>query len=96
MESLTPLGVEEVEYRSVLVAFDDDAPFSEETVATAKAPAARRRRDPRALPGQDPFHLPLDAELPERESAAQAKIERAKLICGQRVSGHVHHVRDGQ
>jgi basic amino acid/polyamine antiporter, APA family len=97
VESLTPLGVEEVEYRSVLIAFDEDAPFSEETVATAKALAARRRRAIHVLSLVTiPSHLPLDAELPERESAAQAKIERAKLICGQRVSGHVHHVRDGQ
>ena len=44
VETLTPLGVEEVEYRSVLVAFDEDDPFSEEAVATAKALAARRSR----------------------------------------------------
>ncbi len=40
VETLTPLGVEEVEYKSVLVAFDEDDPFSEEAVATAKALAA--------------------------------------------------------
>ncbi|MGZ5316188.1 MAG: APC family permease, partial [Solirubrobacterales bacterium] len=39
-----PLGVEEIEYRSVLVAFEDDAPFSEDTVATAVKLAAKRRR----------------------------------------------------
>ena len=97
VETLTPLGVEEVEYRSVLIAFDEDAPFSEETVATAKALAARRRRAIHVLSLVTvPSHLPLDAELPEREGAAQTKIEQAKLICGRRVSGHVHHVRDGQ
>ena len=37
VEALTPLGVEEVEYRSVLVAFDEDDPFSAETVVTARA-----------------------------------------------------------
>ena len=37
VEALTPLGVEEVEYRSVLVAFDEDDPFSAEAVTTAKA-----------------------------------------------------------
>ena len=36
--------MEEIEYRSVLVAFEDDAPFSEETVATAVKLAAKRRR----------------------------------------------------
>jgi APA family basic amino acid/polyamine antiporter len=95
--TLTPLGVAEVEYRSVLVAFDDDDPFAEEAVATAKALAARRRRAIHVLSLVTvPAHLPLDAELPERESEAQTKIERAKLICGQRVSGHIEHVRQGQ
>src|SRR3712207_8355955 len=37
---LEPLGVEEPEYRSVVVAFEDD-PFNDETVAMAKALAAR-------------------------------------------------------
>src|SRR5256714_2611441 len=36
-----PLGVEEVEYQSVLVAFEDDEPFSEEAVATAARLAGR-------------------------------------------------------
>ena len=50
-----PLGVEEVEYQSVLVAFEDDAPFSEETMATAVKLAAKRRRgDPRGLDGDRP------------------------------------------
>ena len=44
VESLTPLGVEEVEYKSVLVAFDEDDPFDAETVVTARSLAARRRR----------------------------------------------------
>ena len=44
VQALEPLGVEEVEYQSILVAFDDDDPFNEEMVATAKALAARKRR----------------------------------------------------
>jgi APA family basic amino acid/polyamine antiporter len=96
VESLTPLGVEEVEYQSILVAFDQDDPFDEEAMATAKTLAARRRRALHVLALVNvPANLPLDAELPERESAAQAKIERAKLIGGQRVTGHVEHVRVG-
>jgi APA family basic amino acid/polyamine antiporter len=96
VESLTPLGVAEVEYQSVLVAFDEDDPFDEEAVATAKTLAARRRRAIHVLSLVNvPANLPLDAEMDERESAAQAKIERAKLICGQRVSGHVERVRLG-
>jgi basic amino acid/polyamine antiporter, APA family len=91
-----PLGVEEVEYQSVLVAFEED-PFSEEMVATADRLAARRRRGIHVLSLIDvPTHLPLDAPLEEEESAAQAKIERAKLICGMRVTGHVERVRPGQ
>jgi APA family basic amino acid/polyamine antiporter len=43
-----------------------------------------------------PTHLPLDAELPEAEEEAQSKIEQARLIGGQRVTGHVERVRPGQ
>jgi basic amino acid/polyamine antiporter, APA family len=43
-----------------------------------------------------PTHLPLDVELPKEEGRAQSMIERAKLIAGQRVSGHIEHVRPGQ
>ena len=75
--SLTPLGVEEVEYRSVLVAFDEDDPFAEEAVATAKALAARRRRAIHVLSLVNvPANLPLDAEL-DRARARRADEDRA-------------------
>jgi basic amino acid/polyamine antiporter, APA family len=92
-----PLGVEEIEYKSVLVAFEDDEPFSEEMVATAVKLASKRRRGihVHALLTV-PTHLPLDAELTEQEAEAQSKIEQAKLIGGQRVTGHVERVRPGQ
>jgi APA family basic amino acid/polyamine antiporter len=97
IESLTPLGVEEVEYRSILVAFDEDDPFSAETMATAKQLATRRRRAIHVLSLVTvPANLPLDAELPERDGAAQSKIEQSKLIGGQRVTGHLERVRMGQ
>jgi APA family basic amino acid/polyamine antiporter len=97
VESLTPLGVEEVEYSSVLVAFSEDDPFSEEAVVTARALAARRRRAIHVLSLVTvPANLPLDAELDGREVAARTKLEQAKLICGQRVSGSIGHVRMGQ
>jgi len=97
VKTLTPLGVEEVEYRGVLIAFDADAPFSEQAVATARALAARRRRAIHVLAlVKVPANLPLDAEVPEREAAAQTKIEQAKLICGQQVTGRLQHVREGQ
>jgi APA family basic amino acid/polyamine antiporter len=92
-----PLGVEEIEYRSVMVAFEDGEPFSEEMVATAVKLASKRRRGihVHALLTV-PTNLPLDAEMREAEAEAQGKIEQAKLIGGQRVTGHVERVRPGQ
>ena len=92
-----PLGVEEIEYQSVLVAFGDDEPFSKETVATAVKLATKRRRGIHVISVLTvPSHLPLDAPLSEQEGEAQSKIEQAKLVGGLRVSGHVHRVRPGQ
>jgi APA family basic amino acid/polyamine antiporter len=92
-----PLGVEEIEYRSVLVAFEDGEPFSEEMVATAIKLASKRRRGIHIHSMVTvPTNLPLDADLPEQEAEAQSKVEQAKLIGGQRVTGHVHRVRPGQ
>jgi APA family basic amino acid/polyamine antiporter len=92
-----PLGVEEIEYRSVMVAFEDDEPFSEEMVATAVKLASKRRRGihVHALLTV-PTNLPLNAEMRDGEAEAQSKIEQAKLIGGQRVTGHVERVRPGQ
>ena len=92
-----PLGVEEIEYRSVLVGFEEDEPFSEEVVATAIKLASGRRRGIHIHSMLTvPTHLPLDAELSDREAEAQEKVEQAKLIGGQRVTGHVERVRPGQ
>src|SRR5215207_8264338 len=92
-----PLGVEEVEYKSVLVAFEDDEPFSEQTMVTAVKLAGKRRRAIHVIAVVVvPSHLPLDASLGELEEAAGSKIEQAKLIGGLRVSGHVHRVRPNQ
>jgi APA family basic amino acid/polyamine antiporter len=91
------LDVEEVEYKSVLVAFEDDAPFSEETLATAVKLAAKRRRGIHVVSVMTvPSSLPLEAPMRERESEAQSKIEQAKLIGGLRVTGHVHRARPNQ
>jgi len=92
-----PLGVEEVEYRSVLVAFEDDEEFSPEMVATAVKLASKRRRGIHVHSMMTvPTNLPLNAEMPEQETEAQRRIEEAKLIGGQRVTGHVERVRPGQ
>ena len=91
-----PLGVEEVEYQSVLVVFESDS-FSNEAVAMAVRLAARRRRGIHVLSIVTvPTHLPLDAELEDREEEANSKIEQAKIIGGLRVTGHVVRVRPGQ
>ena len=72
-----PLGVEEIEYRSVLVAFEDGEPFSEEMVATAVKLASKRRRGIHIHSMVTvPTHLPLDAELRERGSGG-AEQDRA-------------------
>ena len=92
-----PLGVEEIEYRSVLVAFEHDEPFSEEMAATAVKLASKRRRGIHIHSMLVvPTNLPLDAALSEADAEAQRKIEEAKLIGGQRVTGHVDRVRPGQ
>jgi APA family basic amino acid/polyamine antiporter len=96
VETLEPLGVEEIEYRSVLVAFEED-PFSQEMVTTAKRLGANRRRAIHVLSlVQVPTHLPIDARLDEQDGIAQSKIERAKLLCGQRAAGSIMRVRPGQ
>ena len=65
-----PLGVEEIEYRSVLVAFEDDEPFSEEMVATAVKLASKRRRGIHIHSMLTvPTNLPLDAEHARAGSA---------------------------
>ncbi|HEU4943973.1 MAG TPA: amino acid permease, partial [Solirubrobacterales bacterium] len=92
-----PLGVEEIEYRSVLVGFEDDESFSEEVVATAVKLASRRRRGIHVHSMLTvPTHLSLDADMSEQEVEAQSKVEQARLIGGQRVTGHVERVRPGQ
>jgi APA family basic amino acid/polyamine antiporter len=92
-----PLGVEEVEYQSILVAFEDDESFSPEMVATAVKLASKRRRGIHVHSMMTvPTNLPLDAELPEAEAEAQRRVEEAKLIGGARVTGHVARVRPGQ
>jgi APA family basic amino acid/polyamine antiporter len=91
-----PLGVEEVEYQSVLVVFETDS-YSNEAVAMAVRLAARRRRGIHVLAIVTvPTHLPLDADLEDREEEAHSKIEQSKIIGGMRVTGHVVRVRPGQ
>jgi len=92
-----PLGVEEIEYRSVLVAFPADQPFSEDMMAAATRLTSQKRRAIHLVALLTvPNSRPIDSPMPEEEKAAQGKIERAKLIAGMRVSGAVERVRPGE
>ncbi|MFL5827899.1 MAG: universal stress protein [Thermoleophilaceae bacterium] len=91
-----PIVEHEVEYDSVLVAFEDDE-YAPEAVATAVKLAARRRRGIHVLVLITvPATSPIDAELPEQEAAAQATIDSAHVLGGRRVTGHWEKVRPGE
>jgi APA family basic amino acid/polyamine antiporter len=94
---LPKLAVEhEVEYESVLVAFED-GDYSSEAVATAARLAARRRRGIHVLVTITvPPNAPIDAEMPEAEDRAQGSIDSARVLGGRRVTGHWDKVRPGQ
>jgi APA family basic amino acid/polyamine antiporter len=91
-----PIVEHEVEYRSVLVAFEDTE-YSPSVVRTAVRMAARRRRGIHVLVTITvPNSSPIDAPLPEQEAAAQEAIDSARVLGGRRVTGHWEKVRPGQ
>ncbi|MDP8942968.1 MAG: amino acid permease [Actinomycetota bacterium] len=91
-----PVVEHEVEYESVLVAFEDDE-YSGEAVATAERLAARRRRGIHVLVTITvPANAPIDAEVPDAERRAQATIDAARAVGGRRVTGHWEKVRRGE
>jgi len=91
-----PAVEEEVEYQSVLVAFEDGQ-YSATAVRTAVRLAARRRRGIHVLALITvPTSLPIDAPLPEQERLAQEMIDSARVVGGRRVTGHHEKVRLGQ
>jgi len=86
----------EVEYESVLVAFEDGR-FSGAAVSTAARLAARRRRGIHVLITISvPPNLPIDAGMPEEETRAQTAIDSARVQGGRRVTGHWEKVRPDQ
>ena len=86
----------EVEYESVLVAFEDNH-YVSEAVATAAKLAARRRRGIHILVTITvPNNVPIDAEMAEQEALAQATIDSARVLGGRRVTGHWEKVRQGE
>jgi len=91
-----PIVDHEVEYESVLVAFEDGH-YSGEAVSTAAKLAARRRRGIHVLVTITvPSSSPIDAEMPEAEALAQQAIDSARLRGGRRVTGHWERVRAGE
>src|SRR5680860_894615 len=91
-----PIVDHEVEYESVLVAFEDGQ-YSGEAVSTAAKLAARRRRGIHVLVTITvPATAPIDAEMPEAEGRAQAAIDSARVRGPRRVTGHWERVRAGE
>src|SRR6266480_2769331 len=73
-----PAVEREVEYKSVLVAFEDNQ-YSPQAVATAVKLAARRRAGIHVLVTISvPSSAPIDASLPEQERQAQSTIDSAR------------------
>ena len=82
-----PIVEHEVEYESVLVAFEDSH-YSANAVRTAARMAARRRRGIHVLVTITvPNSSPIDAPLPEQEALAQEMIDSARVLGGRRVTG---------
>jgi APA family basic amino acid/polyamine antiporter len=91
-----PVVEHEVEYESILVAFEDNN-YSPEAVATAVRLAARRRRGIHVLVTITvPPNSPIDADMPEQEGRASSMIDSARVRGGRRVTGHWEKVRPGQ
>ena len=91
-----PAVEREVEYESVLVAFEDGQ-YSPEAVATAVKLAARRRRGIHVLVTISvPASAPIDARLPDQEARAQSTIDSARVLGRRRVTGHWEKVRAGE
>jgi basic amino acid/polyamine antiporter, APA family len=91
-----PVVEHEVEYESVLVAFEDGS-YSPDAVAIAARLAARRRRGIHVLVTITvPPNSPIDAVMPEQEARAASTIDSARVRGGRRVTGHWEKVRPGQ
>jgi APA family basic amino acid/polyamine antiporter len=91
-----PIVEHEVEYQSVLVAFEDGQ-YSAQAMATAVKLAARRRQGIHVLVTISvPNSAPIDASLPEQERRAQSTIDSARVLGRRRVTGHWEKVRSGE
>jgi APA family basic amino acid/polyamine antiporter len=91
-----PVVEREIEYESILVAFEDGH-YHPQAVATAVKLAARRRRGIHVVATITvPASAPINAPLPEQEGRAQAAIDSARVLGGRRVTGHWEKVRPGE
>ena len=91
-----PAVEHEVEYESILVAFEDND-YSPEAVSTAVRLAARRRRGIHVLVTITvPTNAPIGASMPDQEAKAASVIDQARVRGGRRVTGHWEKVRPGQ
>ena len=91
-----PIVEHEVEYESVLVAFENGQ-YSPEAVSTAAKLAARRRRGIHVVVTITvPANSPIGADMPEAEGKAQSAIDSARVRGGRRVTGHWEKVRAGE
>jgi APA family basic amino acid/polyamine antiporter len=91
-----PAVEHEVEYESVLVAFEDGR-YSPEAVSTAVRLSAGRRRGIHVLVTITvPPNAPIDADTPNEEARATSIIDSARVRGGRRVTGHWEKVRPGQ
>jgi APA family basic amino acid/polyamine antiporter len=92
----TPVLEHEVEYDSILVAFEDDAYYPEDVATAIKLAAARRRGIHVLVTLTVPNALPIEAELPAQEAHARRTIRAARILGGRRVTGHWEKVRAGE
>jgi APA family basic amino acid/polyamine antiporter len=96
VELPVPAVDHDVEYASVLVAFEHDR-FDREALATAARLAARRKRAIYVLVLIEvPSSATIGAWFPAQEDAANTIIEQAKLFVRGRVTGRWVKVRAGQ
>jgi APA family basic amino acid/polyamine antiporter len=86
----------EVEYESILVAFEDEHYLSEAVATAVKLAASRRRGIHVVVTITVPNNVPIDAALPEQEARAQQTIDSARVLGGRRVTGHWEKVRQGE
>jgi APA family basic amino acid/polyamine antiporter len=92
-----PATEHEAEYDSILVHMAVGDGFDPQLIATATKLAARRRRGIHLLVTIPvPSHLPIDEPLPDAEALGTSILEQARVQGGNRVRGHVVHIRAGQ